>query len=355
MPQSLFSPIPLSPVFQPGVTLRRIALRYSLAVALAFAVFLVRMAFQPLLGEAAPFALCHPAILTAAFFGGWGPGLLTLAISAISADYFFLSPHHSLSLGDSTSQLRMGLFLLSGLIIAVMGGSLQQARRRAAFDTAQLELQAGRFRESEERYRRMFETAYEGIWCLDANNQTSYVNGRMVAMVGYSIIGMVGHQATDFVFAEDKSRLETILARRRSGGKEVFDFRFRRKDGTPVWCTVSTQSIFGKDGQFDGSLHMVTDITARRLTTEDLNQTLDSIRLDVQAIHDLQGALVERIDSIAAGVPADAPQHASLVAVRASAVQAAELGERIIQSLRSRKAGGTSADGSAPRSKRQNA
>jgi hypothetical protein len=41
-------------------------------------------------------------------------------------------------------------------------------------------------RESEEKYRRIVETANEGIWALDADARITFVNRRMAEMLGYS-------------------------------------------------------------------------------------------------------------------------------------------------------------------------
>ena len=49
-------------------------------------------------------------------------------------------------------------------------------------------------RESEERYRRIVETAQEGIWQVDATGQTTYINKRMADLLGHTIdvIAQVG-------------------------------------------------------------------------------------------------------------------------------------------------------------------
>ena len=41
-------------------------------------------------------------------------------------------------------------------------------------------------RESEEKYRRIFETANEGIWGMDRNFITTFVNRKITDMLGYS-------------------------------------------------------------------------------------------------------------------------------------------------------------------------
>jgi PAS domain-containing protein len=43
-----------------------------------------------------------------------------------------------------------------------------------------------KLRESEEKYRDIIETAIEGIWILDAEYRTSYVNKKMAEILGYN-------------------------------------------------------------------------------------------------------------------------------------------------------------------------
>jgi len=47
-------------------------------------------------------------------------------------------------------------------------------------------------RNSEEKYRRLVETLTEGIWVLDKDANTSFVNPRMAQMLGYTIDEMMG-------------------------------------------------------------------------------------------------------------------------------------------------------------------
>src|SRR5260370_14926479 len=54
-------------------------------------------------------------------------------------------------------------------------------------------------RASEERYRQIVETAFEGVWVIDSNNRTTFVNHRMADMLGYAPEGMLGKPALDFM------------------------------------------------------------------------------------------------------------------------------------------------------------
>jgi len=53
-------------------------------------------------------------------------------------------------------------------------------------------------RRSEEKYHRIVETMTEGVWILDHNDRTTFVNQQMAAMLGYCVEQMVGRNVLDF-------------------------------------------------------------------------------------------------------------------------------------------------------------
>jgi diguanylate cyclase (GGDEF)-like protein/PAS domain S-box-containing protein len=119
-------------------------------------------------------------------------------------------------------------------------------------------------RQSEERYRRMIDTAGDGIWLLDENARTIYVNQRMTEMLGYSAQEMLG--LSFFQFMDPRARMEAELSFKKHhlGVQEQHDFRFRRKDGSDLWTIFSANLLTDENGQVLGSLGMVTDITGRK-------------------------------------------------------------------------------------------
>jgi len=118
-------------------------------------------------------------------------------------------------------------------------------------------------RESEEKYRRLVDSANEGIWVLDPDERITFVNARMAEMLGYSCEEVIGHLVTDFLFEEDVPDHFAKKENRRKGKSENYERRFRCKDEKILWTLVSATSIFnGHD--FQGSFGMITDITERR-------------------------------------------------------------------------------------------
>lgn len=117
---------------------------------------------------------------------------------------------------------------------------------------------------SESRYRRIVETAQEGICTLDAIGYVTYLNPQMASMLGYSVDELLGRSALDFIDAKTGTEMMEFTLRRQEGFDGTRDIRIWRKDGRDVWVNVSLTPIIDIDGKQRGMLIMVTDVTKRK-------------------------------------------------------------------------------------------
>src|SRR5260370_26629491 len=113
------------------------------------------------------------------------------------------------------------------------------------------------------------ETTNDGVWLLDSENRTAFVNRRLTEMMGYPEAEMMGRSAFDFFFPEDLPSKVNHLQKQRSE-KEAFYDRIRRKDGSELWVLISANPVFGDSGQLLGILGMMSDVTVLRKTEETL-------------------------------------------------------------------------------------
>ncbi len=118
-------------------------------------------------------------------------------------------------------------------------------------------------KDSETKYRRIFDTAQEGIWGQDENFTTTFVNSRMAEMLGYTVKELEGRQVTDFMPKEDLADHKKRTKARKKHQAENYERRFVKKDGTTIWTMVSATPIFEGD-RFCGSFIMASDITIRK-------------------------------------------------------------------------------------------
>jgi PAS domain S-box-containing protein len=128
--------------------------------------------------------------------------------------------------------------------------------------------------ESEEKYRRIVETANEGIWAIDSNCQTTIINRHMAEMLGCTPEEMIGVTPDPFVFEEDRGDYRARMAALREGESIFFEWRFRCKDGRELWTIVSGTLLKDVEGQSAGAFGMFTDITDRKRTEKILEARL---------------------------------------------------------------------------------
>jgi PAS domain S-box-containing protein len=152
-------------------------------------------------------------------------------------------------------------------------------------------------RASEAGYRRLIETAEEGIWLLDTAGITTYANERLAAMLGLAPAEMQGRPFTDFVHPQSRADAAGHLARRREGSPERHDFRLVRAGGGDLWALVSLSAVLDPAGRWTGALAMVTDVTERRRAEESVRFLADAGRVLAES---LQGeAVVNAITALA--------------------------------------------------------
>ncbi len=123
-------------------------------------------------------------------------------------------------------------------------------------------------RASEDRYRKILETTNEGVWWIDQDARTVFVNERMAAMLGTRSEAMLGTSVFDYMGAKEQEQVRGFLRRRPLGLSDQFDLPFRREDGSILWAIVSASPLIESDGRFAGSLAMFTDITVRKRTEQ---------------------------------------------------------------------------------------
>jgi two-component system cell cycle sensor histidine kinase/response regulator CckA len=149
-------------------------------------------------------------------------------------------------------------------------------------------------RASELRYRRIVETASEGIWTIDADYRTTFMNHRMSEMLGYAPEEVLGRSAFDFMDDDARTDAHEVFERLRLGNREQLEFRFKRKDGTDLWSSVQSIPLLDATGCFEGVLGMFTDIAERRSAEETCNRLAAIVESCGDAIigEDLSGMIV---------------------------------------------------------------
>jgi signal transduction histidine kinase len=108
-----------------GRVTRRLLLSYALAGGFAVAALGFSRLIWPLI-EPTSSPLLLAAVVISAWYGGFGPGLLTTALGALGKAYFFLLPTRSLRVDDAAAVLQLGLFVVIAFLISSLTGTLRR-------------------------------------------------------------------------------------------------------------------------------------------------------------------------------------------------------------------------------------
>src|SRR6266481_5226386 len=165
--------------------------------------------------------------------------------------------------------LRAGLLAVSkvrmdgGVALCVIATDLTEEKRREKAVAAERAARDAALRASEERYRRIVETAVEGIWLVDPDERTNFANGALCEMLGYTPAELQGRSIFDFMEEESAAAARRFLARRRRY-REVREFGLRAKSGRALWALLSMSPIENEQQGYGGAVVMVSDVSDRR-------------------------------------------------------------------------------------------
>ncbi len=130
-----------------------------------------------------------------------------------------------------------------------------------------------RLRESEERYRRLYEDNPVMYFTVDASGQVLSVNRFGAEQLGYTASELIGQSVMQVVFPADRDSVRAQLERCVAHLNETFHWEFRkvRRDGSVFWVKETARAVQSSDGR-PVALIVCEDITARKRAEEAAHQ-----------------------------------------------------------------------------------
>ncbi|MDR3741360.1 MAG: PAS domain S-box protein [Terracidiphilus sp.] len=131
-------------------------------------------------------------------------------------------------------------------------------------------------RETERKYRDIFDEAQEGIYQTSITSEFLTVNSAMARMLGYDspeeLKAEITHVQTQlWADPEEHARFRQLIGEQ--GVVREFNCHFRRRDGSIRWASLSARRVSDADGRFLCFEGFISDITERMKAETELRES----------------------------------------------------------------------------------
>ncbi len=147
-------------------------------------------------------------------------------------------------------------------------------------------------RESESKFRTMFDGAAVGLAMISPDSTLEDCNAAFDSIIGVERHGYIGQSMLDLIYAEDIPDLDVMREEFLNDATTsvVHDNRLRRADGSDVWVNSSIVAIRDAEGKFSRSLLIVQNISERKTAEYERDQFFEQ-SADMFAIVGFDGTI----------------------------------------------------------------
>ena len=117
---------------------------------------------------------------------------------------------------------------------------------------------------SEAKYRALTEKMGEGLISTDAQGRFTYCNPKFLRMLDLSMTEVLGRTFFELTYDYSAETWQERLRQRQQGLSEQYELQLQHRDGSPVDVLISAEPLFSPQGDFTGTLGIITDIRERK-------------------------------------------------------------------------------------------
>ncbi|MGA1874608.1 MAG: MASE3 domain-containing protein [bacterium] len=151
-------------------------------------------------------------------------------------------------------------------------------------------------RESDKKYCQLLENAQEGIWTIDPEGMTTFVNIRITEILGYPADEILGKTISSFMDNRHGEVTKDYFEAYRQSPRERHQFEFLHKNGSLVYTILETSPLINDDGKYNGAMVFLEDVTDRKRAEE------EKAKIQAQFV---QSQKLEAIGLLAGGISHD--------------------------------------------------
>ena len=247
-------------------------LRYVSAMVAVALMTGIRSALHPIMGERQSFVFFYFAVLFTAWYGGFGPSVVAIILSCLSATYFFLVPYYSLHVRNPGDLLSMGMFFAVSSAIVAFSEANRAAHRRLEREVADRKNAERAVKESEDRFKQLFNTMPQIVWTAEPEGSVLYFNGRWYEYTGLTPDESLSHEGWRVVVHPDDSKSfeEVRISALSKYGMFEAEVRLRDRQGKYHWHLIRSVPVSDDSGRVLRRFGTATDIHDRKLAEYEL-------------------------------------------------------------------------------------
>ena len=258
--------------FVPRINSRQsVATRYGAAVLLPLAFIALRWVIGHVIDDGVPFALLFIPIALSGFYGGFGPGLVSVLTTIAFADYFLVPPVYTLGLPDTRAVVYTLFFSISGLIVSALGEVGRNAVLQAYNEAEICKVAQQQLLANEERLRITEQVVSGGVWDWDIAHGTVYWSDGFQRLCDYPLDQKPSYELwVDSLHPEDRdhiiAQLEELFERKLHNWST--EYRIHTATGRTRWVDSRGQVFYDVAGKPKRMVGINVDITSRRFATD---------------------------------------------------------------------------------------
>ena len=155
-------------------------------------------------------------------------------------------------------------------------------------------------RESEERYRNLFEDSKDAVVIWTAEGKILGVNQATLETFDYRIEDIIGADISEF-FGNPKDLRIFNMKLDKERAIRGHEIQIKKKNGAALDCLFTATTRQGRDGKILGYQGIIRDVTQMKRNEYDLKRSLETLRKSIGAVTQAMCAVVESRDPYTAG------------------------------------------------------
>ena len=254
-------------------------------VAVAVAV-LLRLALDPLMGDALPLVTLFGAVAAAVWLGGYRVAIPVALIGYAACHYLFIEPRRHFDVTDVPNLVGLVAYLFTCSLIIVFGEVTRVAKTRVT--------------EQREVFRVTLRSIGDAVLTTDTEGRITYINEVAESLTGWShseALGQPLERVFQIVNEVTRKPVESPATRALREGVVVGLANHTvliKKDGNECPIDDSAAPIRDEQGHVSGCVLIFRDVTAQRLIERDKANQLLTARLLASIVETSNDAIISK-------------------------------------------------------------